>query len=1209
MILMLLLAASLLSNGGPKPAMAAAQPPAHRPDMEYYLNRVAVVEADGFLKNEIRRFRSYPHLDRAYRLQRGRRLQEAVREFEEYLSLNPDDIRSRVSYLNLLDQLSLNQEVIAQADVILDRWPAFIPAYFYKGLAFQKLGQPDRALAVFSSAASGQDVLKEDRTYALSTAVDLAVSLQNYEVAGSKLTILMGIEKRYSWLMQAGYVFEKRGRLNESMDAYDDARKNAATDGEKAAASLALAEVARKLNLPERARQAYESAVESDSGNQAALRGLAHLAYHGKRLDEAEKWMLLLKRTGFTPEDRQFLANLYLLKKNYSAAIQELRVSVGSQGKKASAWNLTALAQAYEAAGRWQESAAIYRLLLEKSPESAEIQLRYGNLLLRMGRVGEAAPFFKKALLLGLPARQKAVAHRNLSLVSEKSGNFENAAEELEKSMEYEPASGAAERVRLALLLNRAGKAKEALRYLDQALADPALTDDLKRVSHREKSLIFEKAGQTSRAVDELEKALLLSGKGDTETIVRLALLLHAAGKPAEALRRLDQALAEKTLSNDLKRVVFREKGLLLEQAGKPLEAAHQYEKAVALGDNSPGINLVLANLYQSGQDPNSALGYFTRVVSHPEASNQEKCSAEEGCGMIFFKQGRLQEASDHYSAALQRCGESWQRRYSLGLVRYRSKEWQQALEQFLLAEKLKRDPASLMGIALCHKELGRPGAAVHYLQLALGEPGARPEMLQQIHESLGYLYAEEFANDKAAEAFARAQAIDPDPIVAMKLANVLTLAGKNEQAWKALNGVEAGTLSAADTIEYNDLKSGLLQKSGRNQEALAIMEKTQKLQATASRSYALGLLYQKTGQPDKAIEQFQAANAKEPQQDDYALALGYAYLADGRFGDAIGIFELLAARNPDSQKVLEQLGYLNSKTGKNEQAVEWFKKSLDSLPVMPLGVSEETDRRDKDAHRIRSEISKLTKTFKGALYASYRAGSAPSSFLANGELTSGGLNGQVGLEASYRPPLIGLRDERILELTGRVFGSLNPDSLDYNHDSTQAGVGLRYKFLPGENLWISGERLIGVGKDALDDWLVRLLYSRGTGFEPLPFERNRDYYLLYGEIDGYLSNEIVAAYGEARKGRAFTLRSDFLLAPYIVLDARWQSPYSTGGNYLEGGAGISLKYFFNSTHYENYRNLFDFSINYKHGKFFNSGSQDTSGDYDSSLISIGFFF
>lgn len=1210
MTVILLFVASLLPISGLGPAMAAELPPAYQPNVEYYLNKIEAVKKQGFLKDEIRNFRSYPHLDKAYRLQRDRRLKEARKEFAAYLSLKPEDIRSRVSYLVLLDKMSLNEDVITQADVILERWPAFIPAYFFKGQAYQKLGKTDRALIIFTTAASGQDILKGDRVYALSTAADLALSLDDYTDAGKMLLTLMEIDRKHAWYMKAGFVFEKTSRLKDSLDAYSAAQEVAKSPAEKIAASLALAEVARKLNMPERARQAYETALGIDSGNQASLRGLANMAYAGKRYDEAEKWMLLLKQHGLKLEDREFLANLYLKGQDYAAAIQELTTIVDSQGKKAKASILASLAQTYESAGRYQESAAIYGLLLEKTPESGEMQLRYGNLLVRLGKFGAAGPFLKKALLLGVSDRQKSVAHKNLALIYEKSGSYEKAAEELKKSLINQPPPGGDLMVRLALLLNRAGKAEEALRYLDKALAEPTLTDELNRVSYMEKSAIFEKAGQASRAAGELEKALKYGGNRGPDIDVRLAVLLNKAGRSVEALDYLDQALAEPALSNEMKRIALREKGLILEKAGRRLEAAREYEKAVALGDNSPEIYLILANLYQPEENPKTAFDYLTKVINHPQASNQEICSAEDGFGMNYFKQGRMQEAASHINTALKRCGESWQRRYSLGLVHYRLQQWEQALEQFLRADGMKKDPASLIGIALCQKELKRPGAAIHYLKLALREPvGATPKQLKLIYETLGYLYAEEFAYDLAAEAFTRSQAYAPDTVISMKLANVLNLAGKTDEAWNVLNKVDEKKLSPDATIEFNDLKSGLLQKLGRNEDALVLLEKNQKLQATASRSYELGILCQKTGQLHKAIEYFQAAYEKEPQHDDYALSLGYAYAADGRFSDAIGMLEVVAARTPDSTKVLEELGYLNSKIGKNEQAVQWFKMALDSLPLMPLGSSEETDKREKEAYRIRSEITKLTKTFSTIMYASYRTGNSPSSFLANGVQMSGALSGQNGLETSYRPPAIGFRDERILELFGRVFGNMNPNSLNYNEDSTQAGIGLRYKFLQKENLWISCERLFKVGKGALDDWLLRLLYSRGKGLEPLPLERNQDYYLLYTEIDEYLRSKTTAAYGEIRKGRSLTFSSSYMLIPHLVMDARWQSPYNAGGNYIEGGAEVSVRSFFNRTHYENYRSAVDFTINYKHGIFFNQGYRNNAGDYDSALLSLGFSF
>ena len=1127
-LLSLLLLLTIHSVFGVQPASALNQP-----SIEYYLKKVEVAKGEGVIKEEVRKYRSFPHLDRAYRLQHAKRFNEARQEFDAYIVLAPDDIRSRVSYLVLLEKLSRTDEVIAQADLIISRWPTFVPAYFFKGLALQKAGNPDVACAVFSAAAEIKDIQKEDRRFALTTASDVAVSAKNYEAAGRVMQSLLEVEKSYAMYMKAGLVFEKRGSLKESFGYYAAAQGEAKSPAEKIAASLALAEIAKKLNNSEQAYQAYKTVLTIDGSNRSATRGLAHLTYSGKKYDEAERWIISLVQLDSKSEDREFLARLYLKKRNYAAAIKELNEVVKQQGNKVSLATLASLAQAYESVGRYQESAAVYEMMLVRAPEKGDTLLRYGMLLIRMDKFSEAEPVLKKSLELGLSDQQQAVAHKNLALTYEKSSNYEKAAEELEKSL------------------------------LNQPAAEPG-------------------------------------------TLVRLALLLNRVDKPKEALLLLDKALTEMPESDKLTCVALREKGLILESSGRQLEAALEYEKAISLGDRSPAIYLTVAHLYQSSQNMEKAMPFLSKVIEHPDATNIEKCSAEDGIGMYYFNQGRLDDAAGHFSTALSQCGESWQRHYYLGLARYRSLQWQQALDQFLVADKLQKDSGTLIGIALCYKELDKPGAAVYYLQEALQEPGTNPDKRKQIFDTLGYLYAEEQAYDKAADAFAQSLMLSPDYIVSLKLAGVYNSTGKSDEAWNALAGAEVNRLSIAETIEYNDLRSDLLQKGERYEEALAAMEQSQLLLSTPSRSYSLGLIAQKAGQRQKAVEHFESAYHKGQQQDDYALSLGYAYIADGRYSDAIGIFEVVANRNPTSVKVREELGYLYISAGDNERAVEWFKKTLDSFPVMPHGSSAETVRWELDAHRLRSEISKLTKTFSAVFYAAYRTGKVP---LANGEQIIGGLSGQAGFEAAYRPPGIGLRNDHILELFGRVFGNLNSNSLHYNDNSTQAGIGLRYKFLQSENLWVSAERLVKIGRYALDDWLIRLLYSRGTGSEPVPLVNNQDYYLIFSELDGYLKSETVAASAEVRKGRSFSLQPNCLLAPYLVLDGRWQSTFNAGGNYVEGGAGVSLKYFFNNSKYENFRSVVDFSLNYKHGMYTNQGFNKNNGEYDSVILSLGLFF
>jgi len=1210
LIPMLLLLFSLIQVDSIQAAMSTETQPAHQTDIEYYLKRIEPEKKQNFIKEEARKYRSYPHLDRAYRLQNENRLAEARKEFDAYLTLVPEDLRSRMSYLVLLDKMSLYNQIIIQADFIHNRWPEFIPALFFKGMALQKTGNLDSAFTVFSKIVTTKEIQKRDRVFALSMAVEIALLRQNYEDASRMLQVLIDQEKKHGLYMKAGFIFEKSNNQQGALDAYGSAQKYATSPPEKVAASLALAEIARKMNLTDLAQQAYKTVVSVDSRNQAALRSLAAMAYRDQNYDAAEKWMLRITYSSLKPEDREFLANLYLKRQNYHAAILEFKAIVYQLGKKTPIKTLSAFAQTLESAGRFDESTVVYRLMLANTPENGELYLRYGNLLIRMDKLGEAETFLAKALSLHLTVQQRIITHRNLALVFEKTARHEKAAQEFEKSLLNQQPPGGDLLIRRAQLHSNAGNSEEALRFFDMALMAPNLPDVVRCKLYKEKSVIFEKSDQTSHAILELEKALKSGCLGDAQTSIRLAVLLNKEHRYSEALRYLDQAVVDPLLQDDLKRVAYREKGLLLEKTGHRLEALLEYEKAIAFGDRSPGMYLRVANLYLSGETPEKAIRYFKKAGTHPFATQNEKCSAEEGLGMYSLKEGLIQESINHFSVALRQCGESWQRRYSLGLAKYKAKQWEQALQQFTSAESQGKGPATRLGIALCHKELNRPGAAIHYLLLALQEPeNASSEQLKQINDTLGHLYAEEHSYANAADAFTRSLTCSPDQLVVMKLANVLNLADKSVDAFNVLNTVDPNKLKKAELIEYNDLKASLFQKFKRYDEAVALLEKTQKIQETTARSYVLGLLYKERGQLEQAIAHFSAAFEKDPQRNDYALALGYVYVADGRFIDAIRIFELVASRSRESLKIFEELGYLNATIGKNEQAAHWFKKALDSIPVMPQGRSEEATLWKKDAYRIRSEITKLIKGISLALYASYRAGTTSNSLMANGEQISSGLSGQLGLEAAYKPPVIGLYNDRMFEFFGRIFGNLNPDSLTYKGDSTQAGIGLRYKFLQSENLWISAEKLIKVGTYALDDWLLRLLYSRGRGFEPLPMEHNQDYYLVYGEVDGYLRSKTVAMYGEVRKGRSFTLVSDYMIIPHLVIDARWQSPFNSGGSYLEGGAGLSLKHFFNSTFYENYKNVMDFSINYKHGIYFNQGFQNSRGEYDSALFSIGFFF
>ena len=135
-VLLLAAAAGAQDSGTP----AAAGPDRDR----LYLEELRVEREEGWLRGELRRLRTYPHLDRASRLMEEGRLPAARQELETYLELDPRDLEVRYTYLLLLFRMAEHAAVIAQSEALLAARPRFVPALLYRGLTHRARGRPAR---------------------------------------------------------------------------------------------------------------------------------------------------------------------------------------------------------------------------------------------------------------------------------------------------------------------------------------------------------------------------------------------------------------------------------------------------------------------------------------------------------------------------------------------------------------------------------------------------------------------------------------------------------------------------------------------------------------------------------------------------------------------------------------------------------------------------------------------------------------------------------------------------------------------------------------------------------------------------------------------------------------------------------------------------------------------------------------------------------
>lgn len=121
---------------------------------------------------------------------------------------------------------------------------------------------------------------------------------------------------------------------------------------------------------------------------------------------------------------------------------------------------------------------------------------------------------------------------------------------------------------------------------------------------------------------------------------------------------------------------------------------------------------------------------------------------------------------------------------------------------------------------------------------------------------NLGAVYQSQGKDEESADAFQKAQALDPNNTTFKELAK-----------------------NAASDVGYKAYQQAVaLQQQGKSKEAQTAFQKALQTNDTAEVRAAYGVSLQTTGQLDAAITEYQKAMAKEPNNPDYVYSLGTAY-------------------------------------------------------------------------------------------------------------------------------------------------------------------------------------------------------------------------------------------------------------------------------------------------------------------------------------------
>lgn len=477
------------------------------------------------------------------------------------------------------------------------------------------------------------------------------------------------------------------------------------------------------------------------------------------------------------------------------------------------------------------------------------------------------------------------------------------------------------------------------------------------------------------------------------------------------------------------------------------------------------------------------------------------------------------------------------------------------------------------------------------------------PDQRLNVYSELGYLYSQEAEYHKAAEYWEKYLEIEYDPVISSKLAKMYVLTGRYDSAKDLLDNIDVAELSNEQQAEVYDNYSLIFLHEKDYMQATTYIKMSNELEESAERYYRLGLIYQKSKQYHKAENAFEKAVSLSPENTTYLVALGFIKKELKKYDDSALLFEKVISLDPDYLELYEELGYIHTNLINNEEAVEWFKRAIDNRLYYPVDNEEQEVELERNMYRLKKEVVKLTNTFDFTFYESFRTDSDRAFTTPAGTLGGGAIPSQGGMEFAYQPPKIGFRNERIFQVFARVLWNNEPDSLNFEEDSFQGGIGLRYKPLREHTFFISGEKLFEIGDDAINDWLVRALYSKNYGLDLQPGSRFWNYTQIYGDANYLIEDDVLSFFWSGRQGITWNLSNTWLLTPHAVFEGRYQEPDEPRSSFVELGPALSLRYLFGKTNYKVAQYSIEFILQYNFGWFIGDTDSLEDDSFDGLVL------
>jgi len=354
---------------------------------------------------------------------------------------------------------------------------------------------------------------------------------------------------------------------------------------------------------------------------------------------------------------------------------------------------------------------------------------RLGKLLITLAKFDKANELYEILLEQACDQNEKAYIFHQFGTIHDGQGNYNEAVEYYEKSLEISKKSLPANHSSLAILYNNIG-------------------------------LVYKSMGEYSKALEYYEKDLEISKKSLPENHPDLAtsynnigLVYKSMGEYSKALQYYEKSLEikKKTLPEDHPSLAtsYNNMGSVYDSMGEYTKALEYYEKSLEIMKKSlPANHPSLATSYNNIGVVYDSMGEYTKALEYYEkdleilkktlpANHPDLATSYNNIGLVYDSMGEYTKALEYYEKSLEIMKKSLPANHSslailynnIGLVYKSMGEYSKALEYYekdleiskkSLPENHPDLATSYNNIGLVYKSMGEYSKALQYLERAL---------------------------------------------------------------------------------------------------------------------------------------------------------------------------------------------------------------------------------------------------------------------------------------------------------------------------------------------------------------------------------------------------------------------------------------------------------------------------------------------------------